>query len=307
MKIALILFIFLLYSAGAAGKTVEKVLSIVHGDMITLLDVKEAQKRIRNGFMDSSPVMMLFKKSRLIKKNKETLKFLIFIKTLDHFAEENKTLKAGNNEIQKEINSIIKQKKLNKRTFSTFLIKNGFSSSSYRKFLKKSLLRSRFIQTTVSSKALRISDQDLNAYSLKTTGQRLFKDFEYTLSSLLFPLTKTGQHSAKNIYEKLLKDPELFNEWDSRGAKTAKKEHIGKTRLTQLAPPIKEKIKDLSIGEISPPLASSDGYRIFKVTWKSPIIKNTNKKQKLLTKLYKKLFKEELKAWLDRHNTSLSS
>ncbi len=301
-----ITFYLLCFCFTTTGKIVEKTLATVNGEMITLLDLKETQERIKNGFMDHFTIFSLFKKRELLKDNKKILKYLIYEKLIDNAIDkqENK-LEINNTQIQSEIKNVRKQSGLSQKAFSKRLVKNNFTASSYKIFLKKELLRKQLIQMKVIEK-VRISDQDLNDYAVKTQGKALFSSFEYELDYLLFPLTKNGRKAADETHKLLLKDTELFDKWNIKGTGKAKKESLGTKTLSAIHPSIQNNIKDLSIGQYSKVLSLPTGHHIFKLIWKVPIITNKNqkKKQTIFSQLSLKLFKQELQNWLNKKQES---
>ena len=297
-----VVFYFLCFCFFTNGQTIEKVLATVDGKMITLLELKEAQKRIKNNLMNQFTILSLFKQNELIKNNKEMLKYLIYEKLTDTAIdkqENNPGISDG--QIQAEINSVRKQSGLSQKAFSRRLVQNNFTAASYKIFLKKELLRKQLVQMKVIEK-VRISDQDLNDYAVKTNGKPLFSSFEYELAYLLFPQTTAGRKSADETHKLLFEDPDLFDKWNIKGTGEAKKELLGKKVLSAIHPSIRKSIKDLSIGQYSNVLSLPNGYHIFKLIWKAPIVTNKNekRKQKLFSQLSLKLFKVELQNWLNK-------
>ena len=301
-----ITFYLLCFCFTTIGKTVEKTLATVNGEMITLLDLKETQKRVKSGLMNHFTILSLFKKNELIRNNKKMLKYLIYEKLINSAIDKQENRPELNNaQIQTEIKNIRKQSGLNKKAFSQRLVQNNFTASSYKIFLKKELLRKQLIQMKVIEK-VRISDQDLNDYAVKTQGKPLFGSFEYELAYLLFPLTKKGLQAANETHKLLFKNSELFDQWNVKGTSRAKKESLGTKTLSAIHPSIRNNIKDLSIGQYSKILSLPTGYHIFKLIWKAPIVTNKNQetKQKLFSQLSLKLFKEELQNWLNKQQES---
>ena len=283
------------------GKTIEKVLATVNGEMITLLELKETRKRIKSGLMDHFTILSLFKKSELRKNNQKMLKVLIYEKLIDDAIDQLETKpQISDAQMQEELKNRRKQSGLSRRAFSKRLVRNNFTASSYKNFLKKELLRKQLVQMEVLEK-VRISDQDLNDYAIKTQGKPLFSSFEYELVYLLFPPTKNGREMAYKTHKSLSTDSELFDKWNTKGTGKVKKESLGKKSLSAIHPSIRNNIKDLSIGQYSAVLSLPTGYHIFKLLWKAPIVTNKNqrRKQKLFSQLSAKLFKDELQNWLN--------
>lgn len=293
-----LLSFFLSFFCGfLSAQTVEKTLASVEGEMISLMDLKETRKRLKTGFLEKSPLLSLFQKSTLKKKDSALLNFLIYEKLLDLFAPKTEI---GQTLFQKELNSRRKQMRLSKKAFSRKLVKNNFTSSSYKTFLKKSILRNLLIQKEIMEK-IRISNQDLNEYALQKEGAPLFSTFEYELAYAFFPQTKEGKKQAQKNYLLFSKDSTSFDKWKPR-EKGEKKETLKNIRLSSMHPSIQKSLKILSIGQISPVLSLPSGYHIFKALWKTPVItaKNKKRKEKLFAVLFKNLFKKELKNWLEQ-------
>ncbi len=293
----IIFFLSFFYSFPLLAQIVEKTLATVEGEMISLMDLKEAQKRLKSGFMEDSPLLSLFQKSKLKQKNSVTLEFLVYEKLLDSSAPKTPI---EPNHFQLELNKKRKKMGLSKKAFSRKLVKNHFTSSSYKAFLKKSILRNLLIQKEVMEK-IRISDQELNEYTLQTQGKPLFTSFEYDLTYLSFPPTHEGQKQAHETYLLLTKNPSFFNKWKP-SQKGEKKETLKKIKLSTLSPMVKKAIKPLSIGGISTVLSLPTGHHIFKALWKEPVItvKNKKRREKAFRLLFNARFKKQLRDWLEQ-------
>ena len=293
--------LFYVFSFLVSAQTVEKTLAIVEEEMISLLDLKEAKHRVKKGFLDDSPLMFLFNKSDLYTKDSLLLDFLIYQKILDISIAQTQ-LEVSNNHLKMELETRRKKTGLSKKAFSKKLVRNRFTAGSYKNFLKKTILRHLFLQKEIMEK-IRISDEDLNAYALQKQGKALFSSFKYELAFLYFPLTDKSKKQAQKVSQQLIQDPTFFDQW--KPGKGEKKETLKNIRLSSLHPSIKEHIKTLSTGQISPVLLLPSGYHIFKVTWKAPVITNKNKKrkEKLSALLFKKLFTKKLKLWLEEKKT----
>ena len=278
---------------------VEKTVAVVEGEMISLMDLKEAKRRLKAGFFDDSPLLLLYQKSTKTIRSQTAvlLEFMIYQKLLDISAEES----GGQVEpaqLRAELNKIRKQKKLSKKAFSRWLVQNQWNSASYRAFLRKSLLRKRLIQKEVVEK-IQLSDEDLNSYALQKEGKALFSTFEYDLSYLLFPKGPDGQQEAGKAFKLISKDSTLFDKWES--GEGVLKGHFKKIKLSALSAPIRKEIKKLSVGQVSPVLDLPRGWHIFKALWKSPVItaKNQRRKDRLKAILFEDHFKQKLKNWLE--------
>ena len=293
--LSLFLFSFCYFTP---AQTIEKTLAIVETEMISLMDLKEAKQRFKRGFFDDSILLTLFDKSQLKKKDSAFLNFLVYEKILDLLIEQ-ADLKIEDDLLKQEINNRRKKRGLSKKAFSRYLVKNRFTSSSYKEFLKKDLLRKILIQREVTEK-IRFSDQDLNEYSRQIKGKDLFTSFEYELTYLFFPKTKKGEARSKDTSFLISKEPSFFDKWEPK-EKGEKKEILKKLNLSSLHPTIKKAIKSLSTGQVSPILSLPSGYHIFKVIWKTPIITTKNKKQKekLSVLLFETLFKKRFKFWME--------
>ncbi|MDE0518208.1 MAG: SurA N-terminal domain-containing protein [Bdellovibrionales bacterium] len=280
------------------AQTIEKTLAIVETEMISLMDLKEAKQRLKRGFFEDSLLLTLFDKPQLKKKDSSFLNFLIYEKILDLLVEQ-AGLKIEEGHLKQEINNRRKKRGLSKKAFSRYLVKNHFTSSSYKKFLKKDLLRRLLVQREIAEK-IRFSDQDLNEYARQTQGTALFTSFEYELTYLFFPKTDRGKTRAEDTSHLISKEPAFFDKWEPK-EKGEKKEVLKKLKLTSLHPTIKKAIKKLSTGQMSPVLSLPSGYHIFKVLWKTPVITAQNKKrqEKLSVLLFEALFKKRFKFWLE--------
>ena len=279
----------------------EKTLAVVEGEMISLMDLKEMRRRLKAGFLDDSVLLSLFQKKQLRdKKSSSLLEFMVFEKLLDISAQQS-NMQIKEAQLKQELEKIRKKKRLSKKAFSRWLVRNKWTSAGYRSFLRKSILRKRIVQQEVIEK-IQISDEDLNAYALQKEGQALFSTFEYDLSYLLFPLGKEGEKQAQNAFKLISQDNALFDKWEGGGVK---KGQFKKIKLSALSPSIREEVKKLSVGQVSSIITSPAGQHIFKALWKTPVItqKNQRRKARLSVLLFEELFKKKLKSWLENRKT----
>ena len=282
---------------------VEKTLAVVEGEMISLMDLQEARQRLKSGVLEDSVLRPLFKKSRWRKISRPALlELMIYEKLLDLSAEE-KNLLVEEKQLKREMDKKRRKKKLSKKAFSRYLVRNRFTSSSYRAFLRKALARKIFIQREIVEK-IRISDSDLNDYARRKEGKALFSTFEYDLSYLLFPPTEEGKKRAQRAFKLIKGDSSVFDRWEL--AEKEKKEHLKKIKLSTLSGAIRKNIQQLSVGQISSILNLPGGYHIFKALWKTPIItaRNQKRKARLSVLLFEEIFKEKLSHWLEERKKS---
>ncbi len=287
-----------LAGAGLKESVVEKTLAVVEGEMISLMDLKEARQRLKSGVLNDSVLRPLFTKSQWRKMpTKVLLELMIYEKLLDLSAEESK-LTVGEKQLKREIDQQRRKKKLSKKAFSRWLVRNRFTSSSYRAFLRRSLLRKMFVQREIMEK-IRISSADLNDYARRKEGKALFSTFEYDLSYLLFPSTEGGKKRAQRAFDMIKRDSSAFDRWAL--AEKEKKEFLQKIKLSALSKTIRQNIRKLSVGQVSSVLNLPGGYHIFKALWKTPIItaRNQKRKARLSALLFEELFKQRLKNWLE--------
>jgi len=279
-----------------SAKTVEKTVALVEEEMISVMDLKETKKRLKKGFLDESILLSYYEKSKLQKKDSLLLEFLVYEIILDILAS---SIEIEDDQVRKEVENHRQKKKLSKKAFSRFLVRNGFTASSYKEFLKKSILRKLLVQKEVIEK-IRISDQDINEYALQKTGTPLFSSFEYELEYLFFPLTPKGKKVAQNVYQGLKNDPLLFENWEPNNP-SEKKETLKNIKLFAMQPTVRKSVEKLSIGQTSAVLSLPNGYHIFKVVWKAPVITTKNKKlkERFSLELFQELFKKKLKSWLE--------
>ena len=277
--------------------TVEKTLADISGEMISLMDLKEARKRLKNGFFKDSPLLILFSPAELKQKNSALLNFLIYRKILDLKAAQSR-LTLDPARLKKALLRKKKNSRLSKKAFSRKLVKNNFTSSSYKIFLKKSLLRKQLIQREVGEK-IKFSDEDLNEYARQKEGKALFTSFEYELAYLLFPPTAKGDRNAKKVFKKISKENSFFDKWKPKNP-GEKKDILKNLKLSTLNPAVQKAVKPLSVGQISGLLLLPSGHHIFKAVWKSPVIrpKDQKRKARLSRLFFKELFKKKLKAFL---------
>ena len=300
MKAVFFYYILFCFPLVTWSKTVEKTLATVDGEMITLLDTREIQQRLKNGFFKDSILLSLFKEKDLKTKQTVLLDFLIYKKLLELSSQE-ENITINDSQLASEIDRRQKRRKLSKKGFSQFLVLNNFTHSSYKEFLKKHLQQTFLIQREVIEK-IQISNNDLNEYAIRNKQRPLFSSYEYDLSYILFPLTPDGLESIKSSASQLSQNPSIIDKWQEDGQTGV----LNKLSPSSMHPDLKKEITSLSPGQTSRIVTLPSGYHIFKIRSQTPVIlqRDKTRQQKLFQKLLKTLVRNKLKVWLEERKKS---
>ena len=299
----ILFFTFFICSALAEpSRLVEKTLAVVEDQMVSMSDLNMAKKRIKNGFMDQSPLLPAFPKLKQT-KSKKVIKFLVAQLVSDLAAKQVPGLTVTDEELMAEIETQRKLKKMDRESFSRFLIKNNFTSVSYKEFLRKALKRRKIIQFHVLEK-IKLTDEDLNSHSLSTGSSPLFTSFKYDLEYLVFPLTQEGKQLANKTLRSLsstqsLKDLSLQVE----GVQFIRSRELSGTKAQRK---VRKALSHLSVGQHTNVVRLSSGFHIFKILGKTPEIplENKSKRDLIHAKLFQQTYIQSLAAWLEKNRSS---
>lgn len=297
-KFSLILGLFL----PAVGQTrvLEKVYGVVNGEIITLTEIKEYQKKLKTGgFLDdllfSDPVV----REKAAKDKDQLLKLLVDEKIIDYEVKKNGLL-VTEERVSNEIGTIAKRQNLSVNQLKQTLRDQGVDYADYRDFVKKSVERRQLVEKEITSK-IKISEQDIVSHYLSKTGSGKSQVFEFTIAHIL--LNPADKEKAKELSAKI-KSGSFFDELVKKHSTDSdtknKNGRFGTFKSGEMIASIENAIKELKIGDSSTVVKTPMGLHIFKVLDKK-LVKDPEiekQKQNIYQQLFAEAFKEQLNFWL---------
>ena len=277
--LVLILFYTLLLCAfgfsiipGVEGsEIIDRIVAIVNDDIITLFELNRSfqpyAERIGGlGYASGKESKMLFT------AREEILNKLIDEKIKDQEIKRF-NIKVDEKEIDQTIERIKEVNYYTDEELRAALAGEGLAMEEYRERLKEQMLRSKLVNREIKSKIV-ITKEDLKSYydshSAKYGGEK-----KYHLQNIIIQVSPLADQAEKQQIKKKmevvlekLKDGEPFENMVvsySESPLASKGGDLGFFSLDQLSPNLREAIKGLEAGELTPVLDTDQGYQIFLV------------------------------------------
>lgn len=296
--------IFLLISSIAfSSELIEKTVAIVNGEVVFESDFSVLKQSLsKPGKIDDLIIPTTLDDLKSNRKNQ--LDYLINEKIL---TSEIKRLNFSitQERIDQEIKTIAKQNNLSPEEFVSAIKSQGVSFSQYRQFLKDKIERQTLVEAEIISK-LRVSDDMAFAEFMKTHSQREVTINEFSISHIFFSPKKGGAQAAlsraETVYKKLMNNEsfEKLAEQYSEDPNFASGGFLGSFHAGEFIPEIEKSILSVSVGQLTPIVKSRQGFHIVKLISKKiaqdPLFEK--EKEKIKSKIFEGLFKEQFKKWL---------
>ena len=302
----LIFFLLTVFAASVDAKVVERILAVVNDQMILQSDVERFRKNLKSGgFVDESLVRLTDRK-KLLTDVPALLNHLIDEKILDYEVKK-RNMEVTIERVEQEIRSITGRQRINRSQLRDVLAEKGVSFSEYQDFIKRSIERQALIDREVSSK-IKISDEDVAAYYLKTKGPSKSQAFELNLSHILFMPSNGGAAAAKDRAEKVLSklregQPfEKLAEQYSEDPGFSQGGSLGVFKTGEMNSQIERAVKGLNEGEFSKLVETKTGLHIIKVNRKT-ITSDPEldaKKEEYRNLLFADAFRKQFRNWLNQ-------
>jgi peptidyl-prolyl cis-trans isomerase SurA len=305
MKLAilfLILFISTLSPSSSHARVLEKVYGVVNGEIITLTEIKDYQRKLKNGgFLNDLLFSDPAERQKASESRDYLLKLLVDEKIIDFEVKKNGLL-VTEERVAKEISSIAKRQNLSVNQLKQTLTDQGVNFAEYRDFVKKSVERRQLVEKEITSK-IKISEQDIVSFYLANNAGGKTQVFEFNIAHIL--MKKSQKKKAEDVatqlksggnFETLVKQHSTDSDTKNDGGK------FGTFTSGEMIASIEKAIVDLKIGETSKVVATPMGLHIFKVLDKKLVKDPAIEKQKqaIYQKLFAEQFKEQLNFWLSQ-------
>lgn len=197
---------------------------------------------------------------------------------------EKRGIVVAESEVEKIIDDIMKQNKLDEKGFIEELKKEGTTLEELKRKYKIQLYKNRIINQMIMEKGIKVSESEIEKFYNDPKNRNLFKrDAIVSLSQVFisvpsdadFKTSKEKKSIAQKVYE-LAKGGgdfmELIEQYSDDPRKDETRGSIGSFTRPQLLSLLGlenvQTIFALSSGEVTPPIRLADGYYIFKINEK---------------------------------------
>lgn len=303
----LCMFNFYLIPAAEGTETVDRIVAVVNDDVITLYELNQSlqpyAERIKTlGYSSNQEHTMLFK------VREEVLRKLIDEKIEDQRIKH-LNIVMSEQEVDQTIERIKESNYLTDEEFRTGLKAEGLTIDKYRERLKAQLLRSKLVNREIKSKIV-ITNEDIKTY-YDSHSEKYGGETKYHLRNILMRVSPLADAIEKRrVKEEIeavlakLKNGEPFENLVaaySESPLASEGGDLGLFTLDKLSPTLREAVKDLKAGELTPVLDTEHGYQIFLV---QEVIQIPGKPLEQVTPeieriLFDKIVDERFQAWLE--------
>ncbi len=265
IKVLIFLLIATLFlNPSANSKIVEKIVAVVNGEVITLLELDRGM----------APRLQDLKKSKHYESDFKTIRKQVIDELVDNliFKQEieKSDYKIGDQELSQAINNILSRNNITLPQLKNELKDNGIKWDSYKENLKFELKRQRFISATIGAK-ISITDEELKNYYLRNLDKFSGKH-EIHIAQILFPYTanptKENIESFRSKMEQLRTQIISRNDFfetakkHSKGPFASKGGDLGMIKTSQLLQEVANAAINLEEGQTSQPIISDRGVHL---------------------------------------------
>lgn len=281
------------------GKVVEKIHAVVNGDLVTLTDITEYQKKLAgNGFLNDLLFADPAEREKAAADRNYLIKKIIDERIIDFNVKKN-GFTATETQIDKEIDNIAKSRGITRQDLISTLRSQGISLTSYRRFIAESLSRRQLVEKEITSK-IKISDEDIVSHYLSQKGETAKAAFSYQVKHILF--SKEDRQKAQKIaatvnasnFDEMVAEHSTDDDSKKRGGL------FGTFKSGEMAPVMETSVSALASNGVSSLVETPMGFHVFKLVKKERIPDPEMEKARpaIYQSLFGKLFKEQFDFWL---------
>lgn len=254
-------------------KTMDRIVAVVNGKVITLSELKEAMAQIRLGL--SLPGMLTVPtvnavNPKAVSFEREVLNHLIEREMQFQHAQR-QGIRVSSNEVNQLLREIRDKNGLyTDAVFQNALIQENLTLKQYTQDLKKQLMILKLANQEVNSGIL-LDEKELREYYSNHLGQFSLPD-EVHLRQILLEIARpelkeSVTQKAARIAEELENGADFLSLARQYAQDTGSggTHDLGFVKKDQILPIVKETIRDLKAGGISAPVETSLGIHIFQV------------------------------------------
>ena len=171
----------ILFTSTAHSRVLEKIYAVVNGEIITSTEIKDYQKKLKNGgFLNDLLFSDPKERKKAIDSRDYLLKLLVDEKIIDFEVKQNGFL-VTQERVSKEISTIAKRQNLSVSQLKSTLKQQGVNFTEYQDFVKTSIERRQLVEKEITSK-IKISEQDIVSYYLSKNKNSSSQVYEYNFS-----------------------------------------------------------------------------------------------------------------------------
>jgi peptidyl-prolyl cis-trans isomerase SurA len=293
----------------AHAELVDRVAAVVNNDLIALSEVQKraAQELANNGMQGDATARAAARQLAL----KNALDQIISERLLEADSRE-LNITVTDQEIQLGIDDVRQQNSLSQEQFDQELRAAGYTTTTYKEFMRKQLVRLKLLQQRVRTK-VKITEADLRQ-EYGRYAKREGSDFEVHARHIVVQVPANAPEDK--VEKARLKAVDLMNQARAPGADfvalaKAKSEgpsaadggDLGYFRRGTMMPEFEKVAFALEDGQISEPVRTRFGWHVIKVDDRRPL--GIKPFDEMKAQLQEKLYREQMERLTEQHVQSL--
>jgi len=294
---AALLAAIVMVSQQASSETVNRIVAVVNGEIITLVELDAAVAAIKGGFKGE------LSEAKDAEIRNKVLDGLIEEKLVKIYSE-----RAGIDVSEKEIDNAVEDiKRQNRFTHEALVLtlsNSGITYKEYRDQLKEDIRRSKFMNRFIRTK-VKMGEDDVRDYYANNIDE--FRSEEEVRLMVLFLSGKIDDKKNVARIEAIRgalasgEDFAVLVGRHSDGGHGDKGGDMGYLKKSELSDDYALAIEGLLSGKIAGPIPSKDGVYFFNLVdvRKGEAVPFNEVKDKLADRLYSKLMKQKYDLWID--------
>ncbi len=309
LSLVLMLLVFHpVISLAEQTEVVDRIVAVVNDDIVVLQDIDKLLGPMKSEILKAgySPEQM---NNMLSKMRQQAIDQLINEKLIKQAAIEYE-LTVEHAEIDESIERIKEGNNFTDEQLEAALKEQNMTIETFRSQLLDQILTSKLENIEVGSRIV-ITKEDVTEYYNQHADEYLGEK-TYHLKNILIKTPQTGSDAEKEAVDnKIQLIQSKFNAGKSFGSLAKQYSEspfageggeLGKFRLNDLSPNLKAAVEPLSPGEVTPPLATSEGYQILYVDEiiQKPDTPLESVYDEIENKLYEEQYNAKKKAWTEK-------
>jgi len=287
--IPIIVFFFISLAASPSkGKVVDRIVAIVNNECITLSELKAYASDI---------LRRTNQKDRVIDDNllAQLLPQLIDQRLISQEIKK-RGIKVGKREVDMAIQDILTRNRLTMDQLRWMLKSEGKDLKSYRKEIKTQIEHLRLVSSEVRNQIV-VTDEEVEAYLKKHPKKDPSKGLVYSIQDIFIGFDdksmdrKRALIIAKETLEAIRRGDETVS---------SKFKDMGSFTLSEMAPFVRNHVKNLKKGEVSEVVETDSGFHIFRVKdiFKTKQESLSARKEEIRQKLFQERLDHRFQEWL---------
>jgi peptidyl-prolyl cis-trans isomerase SurA len=251
----------------ARGEILERIVAKVNGEIITLSDFQERQLEAAQAARVSPADVGAFLRKNNARILQEAIDDILLVQRA-----EDAGLHLPPEAVDEIIDNIKKQNKITtEEQFQAALAQEGMTLDELRKTIARSYTKKMIIQRDIEPK-IAVSEEELKAEYEARKATEFTRAPTVTLEEIYVPDERGGLPLAKDLVSRARAGEdfaELARTYSAAPTRTSGGE-VGEIAQGDLNPALEKVAFGLAVGAVSDPIAVEGGYRILRVTAKTP-------------------------------------